>query len=88
MDEFVGRFWVILNCTNYYCCHSQRFDPRELVMRCGTGFPVDRFEQRCRCTKCGARGALITISPPRRPDGADRFPEVFSPAKRQAQPED
>lgn len=70
--DLVGKKWIWVNCTNDKCGRGTKHDPSDIVDKVGIDYPIQRFLDRCRCERCGTRGATITLQPPHMPDGSDQ----------------
>ena len=72
LSDHIGQHWINLHCTATGCGHSHTFDPLTLAEQLGRDYPLARLVQRMNCTRCGHRGAHLTISPSHLVDGSDR----------------
>lgn len=68
--DVVGKVWIWIHCGK--CGRGTKHDPSDIVDKVGGDYPVKRFLERCRCDRCGTKGASLTLQPPHMPDGSDR----------------
>jgi hypothetical protein len=56
--------YLAVHCERLHCGHSTRPDLAALVARLGQDYPLQRYLERCRCTKCQARWPEIGLQVP------------------------
>jgi hypothetical protein len=54
--------WATLHCNAMGCHHSARFAFAPYVIRWGWDASSDRLRQSARCSRCGGKGARITMA--------------------------
>jgi hypothetical protein len=56
-----GMSWVWVNCARHGCWHSAPMALVPLIIRWGFGVSSNELRRCARCTKCGHKGATLTL---------------------------
>jgi hypothetical protein len=65
-DLVAQRRQLFLNCNRVGCGHSVEIPIAEAAERHGLDYPMQRFMERARCSRCGARLPEISLTAPPR----------------------